>query len=497
MQELDRLKSVIGLEIHVQLRTLSKMFCACANDPNETIPNVNVCPICLGHPGTLPTANAEAIRKVVQVGLALNCKISSKSEFTRKSYFYADLPKGYQISQADNPLCSNGFLNISNRRIRIQRIHLEEDTGRLAHEKGISLVDFNRAGLPLMELVTEPDFCSGKEVDEFARELQLILRYLNASDADMEKGEMRIEANVSVQLEKDPHASGTKVELKNINSFHAVRDAINYEIARQSDLINCGEKIVQETRGWNGQSTILQRKKEIAQEYRYFPEPDLPPIRLSEKEIEDIKNGLPELPEIKRQRFSKEYFFVDSASECRSESGDFESLIRDINLGYYFEKTASELLSWMKDEKISHNKSGILIKLLLSYLTTDLKSMLNEVSINDIKITPENFAELIILIFQNKISSRIAKDVLREMFNTGRDPSHIVESKNLVQIDDEPTIRILVLKILSEYPKLKDDYRKGKLSVMQFLIGQLMKETRGAVEPDLARKIIEEELNKY
>jgi len=495
MEKKEELKPVIGLEIHVQLRTLSKMFCSCINDSEEIIPNKNICPICLGHPGTLPTANAEAVYKVIKMGLALGCRILLESEFARKSYFYPDLPKGYQISQAEKPLCAEGIFEINKEKeIRIKRIHLEEDTARLIHNKSDSLVDFNRAGMPLMELVTEPDFSNGQEVDNFVKELHLILRYLKVSNADMEKGEMRIEANVSVQLESEPLGSGVKVELKNLNSLHAVREAIDYEISRQSNLILQGNKIDQETRGWDGKATILQRKKEVAQEYRYFPEPDLLPMKWTQADIDKIRGDLPELPKEKRIRFVKEYQ-IDPEKESQSGGGDAELLIRDIELGNYFEKTVSELFAWMKDEKVDQNKKGELIKLLINYLTSDLKSMLNERSGGEIKITPENFAELIILIFQNKISSRIAKDVLKEMFENGGDPSHIIEDRGLAQIDDQGVIKSLTNKILKNQPELVNAYKQGKTSVLQFLIGQLMKETGGRVEPGLAKKILEEALS--
>ncbi len=480
---------VIGLEIHVQLKTLSKMFCSCANDPGAQKANVNICPICLAHPGTLPSANALAVEKTVQVGLALGCEIPLESEFARKSYFYPDLPKGYQISQADKPLCQNGFLNIGDKSARIRRIHLEEDTAKLIHVEGgeYSLVDFNRAGLPLMELVTEPDFKTGEQVELFARKLQLILRSLGASDADMEKGEMRVEANVSVQPPGAAFASGTKVELKNINSFRAVKEAIDYEISRQTNLIAQGQKVEQETRGWNGRKTIPQRKKEIAQEYRYFPEPDLKPIFWMENEIQEIRQRLPELPSAKRLRFEQEYL-IDPES--------IQVLIREIDLANYFEKSASELLSWMKDENVAMEHKGRLMKLLSNYLISDLKGLLASDSIKDIKIAPENFAELIILVFQGKIPSRLAKDLLKDMLTTGGDPSQIMAEKNIAAIDDEKTLIPLVSRIIEENPKAKEDYRKGKTVSVQFLIGQLMRETRGSVLPKAAEKLIIDQLNK-
>jgi aspartyl-tRNA(Asn)/glutamyl-tRNA(Gln) amidotransferase subunit B len=489
MADYQKLEAVIGLEIHVQLNTRSKMFCSCPNDPQESQPNTNICPTCLGHPGTLPVANEAAVKKLVQAGLALNCQIPTEAEFARKSYFYPDLPKGYQISQADHPLCQRGQAILKNqRKIRIRRIHLEEDTGRLIHDnqKNCSLIDFNRAGVPLMELVTEPDFKNGDEVTEFAQELQLILRYLGVSEADMEKGEMRIEANISVQPKEAPLGSGTKTELKNINSFRAVRMAIDSEIERQRILISQGGQVVQETRGWDGQKTIRQRKKEAEQEYRYFPEPDLLPIRWRPQEIDEIRQSLPELPAAKRRRFAQEYKLVDQ---------DIEVFVREPDLGKYFEKTASELLSWMKDENVDSSKTNQLIKLLANYLISDLKGLLGSQPLSEIKITPENFAELIVLVFQDKVPSRLAKDLLKEMFQTGGDPSRIMDDQNIVKIDDEKTLVPVVKKIIDNNPQACQDYRKGKLPALQFLIGQLMGETKGSVEPEVARRLIESALN--
>ena len=312
-------RPTIGLEIHTELNTNSKMFCSCKNDPYEKRPNFNICPVCSAQPGTLPVANEDAIKKVIKTGLALNCKIAENSKFDRKNYFYPDLPKGYQISQYDQPFCENGYLEIGGRKIGITRIHLEEDTGSLVHSEGAdySLINFNRAGVPLMELVTEPCLTSGEQAKKFAEELQLIFRYLGVSDADMEKGLMRVEVNISVSKTNPPsHKAlagqrklGTKVEIKNLNSFRVVQKAIDFEIARQIELLEAGEKVVQETRGWHDKKevTFSQREKESAHDYRYFPEPDLLSINFEKKYIEKIKSEIPELPEQKRKRFAKEY----------------------------------------------------------------------------------------------------------------------------------------------------------------------------------------------
>ena len=290
----NKYEPTIGLEVHIELKTKTKMFCSCLNDPSEKEPNVNICPICTAQPGSMPVINEEAVHSVIKTGLALNCRIAEKSWFERKNYFYPDLPKGYQISQFESPLCFGGKLN----GIRIRRIHLEEDTGRLMHEKSHSLVDFNRAGMPLMELVTEPDIHSAEQAKIFAQDLQLILRYLGVSDADMEKGQMRVEANISLNM-------GTKVEVKNLNSFKAVEKAIEYEIIRQQGVLEEGSKIDHETRRWNDskQETFSQRTKETSDDYRYFPEPDLPPLNISKELVERLQIEIPEMPQARRERF--------------------------------------------------------------------------------------------------------------------------------------------------------------------------------------------------
>jgi len=470
--------SKIGLEIHIELNTRSKMFCSCKNDPDEKHPNINICPICLGHPGTLPTINEEAVRKTIKTGLALNCEISRYSFFERKNYFYPDLPKGYQISQYSAPLCKNGFLEIGGKKIRIRRIHLEEDTGRLIHEKDCSLVDFNRAGVPLMELVTEPDIESAKEARKFAEELQLILRYLNVSNADMEKGEMRIEANVSLSDKRD--TLGTKIEIKNLNSFRAVEKAIEYEIQRQQKLLETRKKIFQETRGWDParEVTFLQREKEEAQDYRYFPEPDLPPLEITQEMIARIKAEIPELPWEKRERFKREY---------RLDEKTIEIFVKDKDFGEYFEKVVSEFGPNLPKEKLTR-----LIKLATNYLTSDLLGLLKNASIKgeDFLITPENFAEFITLIEEGKISSKIAKIILEEMFKTGADPSHIIEDKGLNVISNEFEIEGIVREVISENQKAVLDYKNGKENALQFLIGQVMKKTRGKADPQLTNEIL-------
>ncbi len=486
-------RPTIGIEIHVELKTKSKMFCSCLNDHGKSFANTNICPICMAHPGTLPVINREAVKKVIKTGLALNCKIPEYSKFDRKNYFYPDIPKGYQISQFGMELCRQGFLNMGDKKIRIKEIHLEEDTGRLIHPKGedYSLVDFNRAGVPLMELVTEPDIHSAKEAKQFVEELQIIFRYLGISDADMEKGEMRCEVNIS--LSKDDKL-GTKVELKNLNSFRAVQRGAEYEIKRQTEILENGKRLIQETRGWDDveQITVKQREKEEAHDYRYFPEPDLPMLRMGTKEyIDEIKGEIPELPQERRQRFEKEYGFSEK---------EISVFVQNKAIGEYFEKAMSELRNWIKEseEKGEVGKQEFLklSKLCSNYIITDLQGLLKKSSVSDEKflITPENFAEFITLIYHEKISSKIAKIVLAEMFKTGGDPSQIIEDKNLGQIKDESEVENAVKDVISKNSKPVEDFKKGKENALQFLVGQVMAITRGKARPDtviqLLRKLL-------
>lgn len=498
---MSKYQPTIGLEIHAQLKTNTKMFCDCLNNPEvpteigKEKPNFNICPICTGHPGVLPVINQEAVNQVIKTGLALNCKITKDTWFERKNYFYPDLPKNYQISQKAAPLCQNGELRINNHIIKIHEIHLEEDTGRLIHSKKdvSSLVDFNRAGIPLMELVTEPDITSAIEAKRFCEELRLILRYLEVSNADMEKGEMRCEANISLsQKSKVKNQKlGTKVEIKNLNSFKAVERAIDYEIKRQAAALDNKEKIIQETRGWNEkkQKTFSQRTKETSEDYRYFTEPDLPPLKISTNNIEKIRSEVPELPNDKRKRFEEEYKIPKS---------DIEIFTTYKPLGDYFENVISELKNWQKTISLKNKNSKSfykLVKLTANYLITELKKQFDSLeNINSLKITPENFAEFIILVSQNKISSSAAQVVLKKMFSTGADPSQIIEEQDLTQMSDESELEKIILSVIKNNPQPVKDYKKGNKNALQFLVGQVMKLSQGKANPKIAAELLNKNL---
>jgi aspartyl-tRNA(Asn)/glutamyl-tRNA(Gln) amidotransferase subunit B len=452
------------------------MFCSCLNDPLEKEPNKNICPICTAQPGSLPVINEEAIHSVIKAGLALNCKIAEKTWFERKNYFYPDLPKGYQISQYEAPLCFAGKLDS----IEIRRIHLEEDTGRLMHDKGEhSLVDYNRAGMPLMELVTEPDIHSAEQAKNFAQELQLIFRYLGISDADMEKGQMRVEANISLNM-------GTKVEVKNLNSFKSVEKAIEYEIERQQGILEEDGKIEHETRGWNDakQVTFSQRIKETSDDYRYFPEPDLPPLDIKAELIKKLGAEIPELPEKRRKRFEKEY---------KLSAPGIDILVNFKYLADFFEHTVSELNAWLKSGKIKTDIDRLII-LSANYIITEFPKFVS--AGGEIKITAENFAELIYLTFIGEISSSGAQEVLKEMFKTGGDPSQIIESKNLKQMSNKGELEEIVKNVIKNNSQPIEDYKQGKETALQFLVGQTMRESKGKANPELIAKIIRDILTK-
>lgn len=475
----------------MELKTASKMFCDSKNGLGlEREPNVNICPVCTGQPGTLPVPNKQAIEFVQMAGLAMNCKLNLETKFDRKNYFYPDLPKGYQISQYDQPLCEKGELRINGKEIGITRIHLEEDTGKLIHPKGVdyTLVDFNRAGVPLMELVTEPDIESGEEARMFCQKLQQICRYLGISDADMEKGMMRCEVNISLYKKGEDKLSGTKVEVKNINSFKFVEKAINFEIERQTELLEAGKKVVQETRGYdnNRGATVSQRVKESAHDYRYFPEPDIPPLKFTKEYVESLKRKLPELPGEKAKRIGHEYKLPEA---------DVEIIISDKALADYFEEVVSELREKInsKEFEVAEAKA---IKLASNYIITELRKHLTEHghSIKDIEITPENYAELICFVASGKINSSAAQVVLAQMYKTGGDPSQIIEEKNLAQVSDEGELLKIIDEIVAKNQKSAEDYKNGKENALKFLIGQTMAATKGKANPQIVQKMLVDKL---
>lgn len=464
----EKKQLTVGLEIHVELKTRTKMFCDCVNDPDETHPNVNVCVVCMAHPGTLPTINKKAVELVLQLGMALGGTVFPKgrSKFDRKNYFYPDIPKGYQISQYDEPLVEGGSLN----GIRITRIHLEEDAGGLTHAAHGSLVDFNRAGTPLMEIVTEPDIRTAKEAVALGEELRRIVRYLGTSDADMEKGLMRIEANISINM-------GQKVEVKNINSFKAVHDAIQYEYKRHVAALTKGETIIQETRGWNAEKgiTISQRTKEDAHDYRYFPEPDLPPLYAEAFDLDGLKTAIPELPHEKRARFINEYGITEKDAYIITEERDAAE---------FFEESASEL------KELSVKPS---YALLLNYFTSDLWGIMkkDDRPFSELKITPANFARLVAFAANGTIGSRGAKDALAHMMQTGATAETVIKEKSLHQISDASDLEETAKKIIGENPKAIEDYKKGKTESLHFLVGKAMKELKGTANPAVLREIFE------
>ncbi len=477
-------KPTIGLEIHSELKTKTKMFCGCKNDPEERHPNINMCPVCTGQPGCLPVINREAVKKVIKLGMALGSEIPAVSKFDRKNYFYPDLPKAYQISQYDQPLVNGGML----KGVRLERVHLEEDTARIAHssqladypkdEKPASLIDYNRSSMPLMELVTKPDITSGEQAVAFAKELQLMLRYLDISDADMEKGQMRVEANISVS--KEEGKLGTKVEVKNLNSFRAVSDAIDFEIKRKIELLEQGERVVQSTRGWDEKKkqTVLQRLKEEAHDYRYFPEPDLPPIDIAELGLEHIRADIIELPQQKRERLTGEYGLNEEQANVLAENPGSAN---------WFEEAVSEAKALDID---IDNKS------VYNYFINDLQGLMKEsgIALDAINITPFHFAKVVVFVAQGKLNSRMAKDILKEMFDTGADPEEIIKTQGL---DEELTADMLegiVRAIVEQSPKAVEDYKKGNENVLQALIGRVMKETKGRANPPELKALLEKML---
>lgn len=512
------LQSIIGLEVHVELKTKSKMFCSCPNDPEAKAPNTNICPICTAQPGTLPVPNKQAIAWTVLIGKALGCSIRDLSKFDRKHYFYPDLPKGYQISQYDEPVAEHGKITLtfpleSNIRdeaiIGITRAHLEEDTAKLLHDaSGNTLVDFNRAGTPLVEIVTDPDFKTALEAKTYCQELQMIFRTLNVSDADMEKGHMRCEANVSVQeagsfeivdgvvKPLNGNTLNNKVEVKNINSFKAVEKAILFEIERQTALLEKGETWVQQTRGWNEdtEETVLQRTKENAQDYRYFPEPDIPPFHPSKLAGELF---LPELPQARRRRLKEQYGFSYADAERLSETTPWAD---------FTDAVMSELVEWIttltpakeRTDTLQEERQEKIAKLAGGWMTNKLMQLMNEreMDIRVMKVSPENFAEFIALLYTNKINSTNAQKLLGDMLDAGTDidPTHVMEEKGYGQISDTAALGKAVDDVIQSYPKQVEQYKAGKLPLLQFLKGMVMKATEGAADPGVVEQLLKEKL---
>lgn len=464
----------IGLEVHAELNTESKMFCGCKNEPHDSQVNVHVCPICMAHPGTLPVPNKKAIEMVFLFGRAVGAQAADFSEFDRKNYFYPDIPKAYQISQYAYPFLTGGKLES----VELTRVHLEEDTARSQHDKGSdSLVDFNRAGVPLMELVTEPVIHDSQTAGNFARELQLLLRTLKISTANMEKGEMRVEANISVSKTAE---FGTKVEVKNINSFKAVESAIEYEISRQIKVLESGGQVTQETRGWdeNKSKTFSQRSKETAKDYRYFPDPDITKIVVSQVPAFDstrLDEIMPDLPSSKRVYYSNLGLTSDT----------IEVILADATLDIYLKKVS---------ETAKNNPS--LIKLAANYLTSDIVSILNNSShkLEDLQVT--HFNELLQLVLDDKIGSRVAKDLLPELFGSTRTPEAIATEKNLLQVSDAATLGPIIEQVVTDNPEVVQQYLSGKEASLQFLVGQGMKLSKGAANPQMLRDEIVKKLSK-
>jgi len=483
---MKKYKTKIGLEIHIQLGTKSKLFCGCSTEFGAKA-NTQICPVCLGLPGSLPVFNEKTLDLGIKTALGLNCQIANLMQFERKGYFYPDLPKGFQISQFKLPLAENGFLEIETekafKKIRIKRVHLEEDAGKLLHKEQCSYVDYNRCGIPLLEIVSEPDIDSSDQAHSFLTNLKTLLQYLEVSNCNMERGELRCDANIS--LASAGAELGQKVEVKNMNSFKAVKDALSFEENRQEKLLKIGNKIIQETRLWDEskKETILMRRKEESPDYRYFPEPDLPPFSIVKERIDKIKKTLPELPSQKRERFKKEY---------NLEKKENEIFIQNESLAVFFEETISELKNWMADKKISEKSLPLLIKLTTNYLISDLTGLISQrgIEFKDLKITPENLAELITMIEKQEISSRVAKDVLKIMFETGADPSHIIEEKGLKLISDLGYIEELAKEIIEKNQKVILDYKKGKEGALEFLVGKIMAKTKGKADPFKAREIL-------
>ena len=506
-----KLTPIIGLETHVQLKTKSKMFCSCDNAGEDKPANTTVCPVCMGHPGVLPVANRQAIEWSALAAMAINCQIPKISKFDRKSYFYPDLPKAYQISQYDQPIGRDGFLTVKTKdglhRVRINRLHLEEDAAKNFHsiDGKHTLVDYNRSSTPLMEIVTEPDIRTAAEAKTYLQELRLIMRYLGISDADMEKGHLRCDANISLTDQDSDNVDikklNPKTEIKNLNSFKAVERAIEYEIIRQTKLWEDGQVPKTETtRGWNENKGVTeeQRGKEGAADYRYFPDPDLPPINFdpgTENAIDltELKGSLPELPQAKRQRLVDEFGLTEDTAQ---------TITGDKALANFFEQAMSELRSWLlssgqtegTEEDVWETGKAKLAKNCANWLTNKLLGILTKEKKELSVVSPENFAEFISLLYQNKINSTIALVLLEKMVKTGGDPSSIIDEEGLTAGQDSIDLDKIIDEIIAANAKQVEQYKGGKLTVIQFLVGQAMKQTKGQADPESVKQKFEEKL---
>jgi len=484
LEVLVQYETIIGLEIHAELSTQSKMFCGCSTLFGEE-PNTQVCPVCLGHPGSLPMINRKAVEYTIKIGLALNCQISQFTQFHRKNYFYPDMPKNYQISQYDLPLCIGGYVDIDmenyTRRVGITRVHLEEDTGKLIHigetgrisEAEYALVDFNRAGIPLVEIVTEPDIRSPEEAKVFVQKLKNILEHLEVSDCNMEQGSLRCDANISVRpLGQEKY--GTKTEIKNLNSFKALQRGLAYELERQKKILEEGGEVIQETRHWDENNNVTSplRTKEEVHDYRYFPEPDLVPMEPDPAWLEEIRLSLPELPDASLARLMETY---------KLSRYDAQYLTSSKAIGDFFEECA---------------KSYPNPKIIANWIMGDFTSLLKEsnLEIDQSAVTPKHLVELLKLIDKGTISGKMAKEIFKEVFETGKLPQIIVEEKGLVQITDEEEVGKIIDLVIEENPQVVQDYRQGKEKALVFLVGQVMKLTKGRANPQLVNKLLRERM---
>lgn len=473
---MGKYKPIIGLEIHVQLSTKTKLFCSCSADVFDSDPNTHICPVCTGQPGALPVTSEEAIEYAIKAAYALNFEVHEYSRFDRKNYFYPDLPKGYQITQYFYPIATKGYLEIDvdgkKKKVRLRRLHIEEDAGKMIHEgdsmSAKSFVDFNRAGVPLIEIVTEPDIESPKEARLFLEKLRSIVRYIGVSSGDMEKGALRCDANISV-IDEETGKSSNRVEVKNMNSFKFVQRALEYEFERISQAMEKGEEIPQETRGWvtKDKKTISMRSKEEESDYRYFPEPDLPPVILSEEKLKKIRQSLPELPDEKKKRFIKDYKLPEY---------DASVLTADKDLADFYEETV-KLTAKPKETS--------------NWFMTELLRMMNEegIEVKDLRVKPEHFKELFDMMDAGKITKNIAKDVFKEVFKSGKGPSEIVKEKGLEVVTDESEIEKILKEAIEKNPKAVEQYKNGKKGIMGFFIGQVMKATSGKADPKVVQKI--------